>query len=349
MSKVAQIYGGIDLHRTVIQICILDSRGKILEEKRFRTKDLETGHGVVKYLTQWRQNGRFAVEAVGQNRWFVNSCLSQGLDIVVADPVKLDLKKLGKKTDRRDAREIARWLYLVDIDRCALTYYPTDAEYGVRKVLRVRHKLVSVRQQVVNQLRAMFNAYRIAVPRGVLYSPKNLNWLRQCTLQVEDLTASVRVLGSSLAVIQSSIEELDTRITALARQSEVARVWVSLPSVGPQTAITLLYELGDIRRFKSVRAVASYAGLVPKVYNSADTSHHGRLTKRGNRELRWILSEWAVRLMSQDARVREWAEPRLRRMHKNKVRMAPARRLLVGLCVAVSRGETFSLRKLLST
>ena len=92
-------------------------------------------------------------------------------------------------------------------------------------------------------------------------------------------------------------------------------------------ALTIVAELGDVSRFKNARAAASYAGLVPRVSESADKSHHGRITKRGNPELRWILSQCAVRLMAQNDVVKTWAEPLLRRMHRNKVRIA----LSVGL------------------
>jgi hypothetical protein len=76
---------------------------------------------------------------------------------------------------------------------------------------------------------------------------------------------------------------------------------------------------------------------------------HGRLTKRGNPELRWIISEWAVRLLAFDPHARAWARPRLGRMHQNKVRMALARRLLAGVYVSQSRGEEFSLERCLAS
>ena len=120
-----------------------------------------------------------------------------------------------------------------------------------------------------------------------------------------------------------------------------------MPSVGPLTATTLAVELGDLFRFRNSKAVASYAGLVPRVSNSADKSHHGRITKRGNRELRWILTQWSVRLLSFNTVAREWAKPLLLRMHRNKVRMALARRLLVGVYIMLTRGEVFSLERCL--
>ncbi len=349
MSSVANFFVGVDLHRTLIQICVLNEAGETVHEKRFRTSDFASGLEVVEFLARWRLGGRFAVEAIGLNRWFVNACQTKGLDVIVADPVKLNLKMLGRKTDRADAHEIARRLFLGDIDRCAATYYPSEDEYGARKVLRARHQLLSTRQQLVNQLRAIFNAYRVPVPRGVLYSPKNLAWLQQCTLTVEDLTATVRILAEVLSAVQIAIGKHDLRIRERSHREGCLLQLLALPSVGAQTAVTLMYELGDVRRFKNARAVASYAGLVPWVSNSADVSHHGRLTKRGNRELRWILSEWAVRLMSHHALARAWAAPKLRRMHKNKVRIALARRLLVGVYIMLCREESFTLEKCLAS
>ncbi len=120
------------------------------------------------------------------------------------------------------------------------------------------------------------------------------------------------------------------------------------PGLCTNAATTLVVELGDLQRFRNSKAVASYAGLVPRVANSADKTHHGRITKRGNRELRWILSEWAVRLLSFNATAKEWAKPLLLRMHRNKVRMALARRLLVGIYIMLTRGEVFSLERCLA-
>ncbi|HLG18350.1 MAG TPA: transposase, partial [Bdellovibrionota bacterium] len=141
---------GIDLHKSVIQVCVLDEGGEVIEEFRESIETLELGMAVVGWLTKWRDGGRLVVEAVGVNRSFVNACQEAGLGIVVADPVKLNLQMLGRKTDRRDAKELARRLYLGDIDAYATTYYPTEDEYGVRKVLRVRHHLVKVRQQITS-------------------------------------------------------------------------------------------------------------------------------------------------------------------------------------------------------
>jgi transposase len=269
------------------------------------------------------------------------------MDVLVVDPVRLDLRSTGKKTDRRDAFEIARRLWLGDLDRSARSYYPSEEEYGCRKVLRTRHRLVQIRQQLVNQVRGVLNAYRITTPRGELASKKNLDWLSKTELPGRLLQDCLRALEPALRSVQASIEALTERIKEEALKEPVGSLQANLESVGPQTALSLVRELGDVTRFTSTRAVASYVGLAPKVANSADKSHHGRITRRGNSELRWILSEWAVRLMARNPLARRWAAPRLRRMHKNKIRIALARRLLIGVYYQLRHGEVFSLERCL--
>jgi transposase len=304
--------------------------------------------GKVASLVRWKKGGRFAVEAVGVNRWFVDACRAKGLDIVVVDPARLNLRMLGRKTDRRDAREIARRLALGDIDRCARSYYPTTEEYGVRKLLRTRHKLDGIRKQVVNQVRGLLNAYKLVPPGTSLYQRRCLAWLRACSLPSEDLTFTLLRLTDLIETLQSQIAVFDRRIKDQASKDRASVALQTIPSVGPLTALTLRYELGDVHRFKNARSVACAAGLVPRVSQSADTAHHGPLTKRGNPEVRWILGQWAVRLLTRDPTVRAWAAPRLKRKHKNKVRMALARRLLVGVYFTLRTGEEFSLKRCLA-
>ncbi|MGQ0836823.1 MAG: transposase, partial [Gammaproteobacteria bacterium] len=148
--------------------------------------------------------------------------------------------------------------------------------------------------------------------------------------------------------LQQQIDGLNRHVRRLLREeSDVAVLATELPGIGAQSAATLLAELGDAKRFASSRAVAAYAGLVPRVNQSADKAHHGKMTKQGNAELRWILSQWAVRLIRTNPAVSAWVQTLRRRVHKNKARMALARRLLVGVWILRTRGESFDLRRCL--
>lgn len=248
---------GVDLHRVVMQICIRDERGEIVAEKRVRYASRDEGLAAVEWLRTFAP-ARVTVEAVGLNRWFVNACREAGLAVLVCDPRKLDLKKFGKKTDRRDARELSRRLWLGDLDRMATTYYPSDEEYGHRKLLRVRHQLVQMRQQAINPIRGLLNAYQIPAPAGVLYTIRGRERLRACRLPTREMQAAFDALVHTLDALQNQIDQLSRQIEAVAaQQPAVAAVRDVLPQIGAQSAATLVYELGDARRFRGARAVAA--------------------------------------------------------------------------------------------
>ncbi|MBC8236557.1 IS110 family transposase [bacterium] len=346
MSNVPQFFIGVDLHKIVIQICIVDKQGEIVKESRHRANNLSEGLDVVQELMPYKKNGIISVEAVGFNRWFVNALKQNDFEVIVCNPNMLNLKMSGKKTDRRDAFEIARRLMLGDIQKSAKTYYPDDDCFGKRKVIRTRHRLIEARQTITNQIRANLNAYKL--PSGLdLKTKKTRKVLWGLEWPTEDMEVVFQSLMIAFENMTESIALLDYKLEEMSLDPMVSLLREHLPSCGPVTSAVIYYELGDVTRFKNSRTVASYAGLVPRVNQSADTSHHGRLTKRGNKELRHILGEWAIRLMHSDERVVAWAEPRLKRTHKNKIRMALARRLLIGVYKMLLTGELFSMERCL--
>lgn len=345
---MVKYHGGIDLHKTVAQVCILDARGEALQERRFPLPDREAGAALVRYLNEFAPEGRFAVEALGCNRWLVNACRAQGHAIVVVHAAALGLKAMMRKTDRRDAHEIARRLYLGDLDRHARSYYPPDTEFGWRKLLRVRQRQSQRHQRTINQIRALLNAHLERPPQATLTSKRSLAWLRQLRLPTPELTFTLGVLLEDLDNLRAQIRRLDRQIATLADDPDVASLVRQLPEIGVHSAAILRYELGDVTRFTSTRQVAAYAGVVPSVSQSGEgAAHHGRITKRGNRELRWVLTQWAVRLLTRNPVARQWAQRQRRTLTRNKRRLALARRLLIGVWIMLGRGEEFSLERCL--
>jgi transposase len=342
---VERFYVGVDLHRTVIQVCVLDEGGEIVRTQRYRGAE-ERGE-CVRSIVALGKGAEVGVEAVGVNRWFVNALRENGVAVDVLDASRLGLREKGRKTDWRDALEIARTVRMKGRGY-EPTYYPSEQEYATRKLIRVRHVLVRQRLMTVNQIRSMLNAYAVEGAPTKLWTQAGLSWLEAQPWEQPGLLAAMRALGGLLRAIQEQIEKLKGEIEAVAAQDKaVASAVESLPGAAALTATTLIYELGDVARFRGPRAAAAYAGIVPRVANSGDRSHHGRLAKSGSSELRWILSQWAVRLLAYHPLARQWAEPLRRRLHGNKIRIALARRLLVGVYVTLSRGETFSLERCL--
>lgn len=71
------------------------------------------------------------------------------------------------------------------------------------------------------------------------------------------------------------------------------KILTSVPGIGDVSAMILLAEIGDIKDFSSGDKLASWLGIVPRVYQSADKLHTGSITKRGSEHARWILTQIA--------------------------------------------------------
>ena len=123
-------------------------------------------------------------------------------------------------------------MWLGASEQHARTYYPTEAEYGQRKLLRVRRKCVALRQQVINQLRGLLSAYRVFAPQTVLYTAASIAKLERVEMPTAELTCCVQTLVTVLKALQQAIEPLTQRITQCAEAPRVHTLQEQLPSVG---------------------------------------------------------------------------------------------------------------------
>jgi transposase len=89
------------------------------------------------------------------------------------------------------------------------------------------------------------------------------------------------------------VARLDGEVRRRANADPRARAVMTLPGVGPFTALVLLAEIGDITRFGSARKLASWAGLTPTVRGSDLTVRHGHISRQGSAWLRWVLNQAA--------------------------------------------------------
>ena len=147
-----------------------------------------------------------------------------------------------------------------------------------------------------------------------------------------------------IGAVQERIDRLDWEIRQRAQSGPRVKVLTQLPGIGPFTALVIVAEAGDIRRFGSARQLASWAGLTPTVRGSDRVAHYGHISKQGSVWLRWVLGEAAqtakrhpgvrTRLPAHCATAREEdrhhrhrpqaAHPRLARARRRRARRSPA-------------------------
>jgi len=124
-------------------------------------------------------------------------------------------------------------------------------------------------------------------------------------------------------------------------QDPQAQLLCTMPGIGAYSALLILSEIGDIRRFPDGRHLCSYAGLVPSVYASGGKTRLGRLTKQGSKWLRWILVECSVHAITGAPQFRSLYTRVARKHGPNTGRVAVARAMLKTIYAMLTNREAF--------
>lgn len=313
-------YIGVDLHKSFFQACAVTATG----ERRWEGRFPRTSEGVARFLARGIGAAQtIAVEASGPTWAFVDTVAPSGATVCVVDPRKTKLKAgYAAKTDRLDARRLAD---AVRRESVVSIYVPPVAIRALREVCRSRHQLVRVRTRLAQMIRALLLRCDAGEPPGTaLYGRAAQAWLAQIQLRPDAQRVLTRLTGLYRAV-HAEARAANRDVTERASADPIAQALTAMAGIGPVRALTLRAEIGDITRFHGGPALASYAGLVPRVDSSADRDYHGRITREGSPWLRWVLVEAAGQAMKQpDARGR-WARRLAVRKGKNKARVALAR------------------------
>jgi len=150
----------------------------------------------------------------------------------------------------------------------------------LRPLLRHRVALVRLRTRLRNRIHAIVADYGYDRPAGEYWSGPGRAWLARLELPAVSRELVEDDLGL-IDALQVRIDRLDWEIRQRARSDPRVAVLTQLPGIGPFTALVILAEVGDIRRFASARKLASWAGLTPTVRGSDRVAHYGHIWKGG--------------------------------------------------------------------
>jgi transposase len=196
------------------------------------------------------------------------------------------------KTNRRDARKLAE---LLRAGLLTEVRPPTPAEEAVRDLCRARDDAREDRQRCRHRLG------KLLLRRGLHYSGRNWTrghrqWLEHLAWAQDAERVVIEDYLLAIAQVEARLRELDVRLTAIA-QTDPYRApvgWLRcFRGIDTLTAILILAELHDFRRFQSPRALMAYLGLVPGEDSSGEKHRRGRITRTGNALVRRLLVETA--------------------------------------------------------
>jgi len=280
---------GLDVHKTVVEVCAIDEAGKLL----FRRRIGGTRKCLLELAQEFTREDAIALE-VTTNAWAVADLLEPFVErVVVSNPMKTKAIAEAKvKTGKVDAEVLAPLLRCDDLPG---VWVPDALTRVMRQLTSRRERLVSERTRLMNRVQSVLAGLLIVVPVKTLFSQEGQRWLAAANLPAYEQT----LIESDLRLIDAVNQEINLLEKSLQQEAwKVPRVrlLMTIPGVDYCTAITLLAALGDLSRFKDGDPAASYLGLVPSVKQSAHTCVYGPITKRGNSHARWMLTQAAQSL-----------------------------------------------------
>jgi transposase len=323
MSDSNVRYVGLDVHKRVIEACLLAADGTVLRRDR-----LAMSRGYLETFARevLRPTDRVALEAT-TNTWAVVGVLRPHVaEVVVSNPMATKAIATAKvKTDKVDACVLAQ---LLRCDYLPSVWQPDEPTQELRRLTAHRASLVGDRTRFKNRLHAVLAMRLIAPPCADLFSGEGRDWLTSVELDAEGrllLDSDLRLLGH----VEEEIAALDKLLAEKAYPDARVKLLMTLPGVNVAVALALLAAWGDIDRFAAPDEAASYLGLVPSTRQSADSCHHGPITKAGRSQARWMLIQAAHHVRNHPGPLGVFFRRLAKKKNYNVAVVAAARKLAV--------------------
>jgi len=273
--------------------------------------------------------------------WAIVAILDpQVAKVIVVSPGDTGIAQARAKTDRLDARTLARLLWAGELEP---VWAPDELTRLLRRRLARREQLVRARSRAKNEIHAVLMRCLVGKPPvSDLFGKNGRRWLKGLELPVEE-AETVEACMRHIEFLDAEIAEVERVIARYALSCSDARRLMSVPGVNVICAATFLAAVGDIGRFRTSRQLVGYLGLDPKVRQSGSSpAKGGPISKRGSGTVRWALVEAAWSVVHQPGPMRAYYQRlRARRGHQIAV-VAVARKLAVLFWCLLTREEQYA-------
>lgn len=288
------IYVGMDVHKeTVFIVGYKDNEQtpSIVIQKKNREFELR------KYFKKLQEKGELlcCYEAGPSGYSTYRMLESMSIACLVAAPGLIPRKPSERiKTDKRDADMLARNLRSGQLTG---VYIPTRADEAVREFLHVRDDYKDEQRRYKQKILSLFLRHGLVYRDGENWTGKHRLWIKKAITEMSALQKeTVQEYLGHLDYMSENLKRIDRRIEELAseqRYAEKVKRLMALKGIGTFTALSLIAEVSDFRRFAAPTQFMSYLGLVPGEHSSGQRRRQGGITKAGNSRLRRLLVESA--------------------------------------------------------
>jgi transposase len=317
---------GLDQHRAQITAEWVDTSTGEVSRSRVAPAHRES---VRRFLARF--DGReleVALEATTGWRFVVEELQRVGAGVHLAEPAETAARRGRKKrakTDRADARLLRE---LVMVGRLPESWIAPDHILDLRARVRLRHTLVDERGEWQQRIHAVLYHHGCPHHHGIgLLTGMGREWLSSLELGAtarEQVAVALQMIGA----VDAQLAPMDKELRAYARRQPGCKALMGLYGIGHLTAVTILAELGDARRFSSSREAVRYSGLDITVHQSDQRRAPGHLSRQGPPALRWALYEAAQSAHRKSSPDRDYYLQAAERLGGNRACLAVARKLL---------------------
>jgi transposase len=278
------------------------------------------------------------VEASGFWPAFAREAGPEADHLVMVHPLRCKaIASARLKNDRVDSETLA---HLSRADLLPEAWMADVATQQLRQLTRLRITLGRQRAKAKNQLQAVLHQEGFLKPVADVFGKRGRVWLAGLALSPAGrvvVDTWLKVVDQMDALIAQQTAELERLATDDAR----ARWLQTVPGIGAYSAMVILAEVGDIVRFDSKRALASYAGLTPVVRESAGKRRRGGIGHQGSGTLRWIMLQVAQGAARSSPAAKAWMAKLKKKKPVQVAKIALARKLLTAVWAMLRHGLCF--------
>jgi transposase len=330
---------GIDIGKKILEIVRKTSNGKIERFKTGTNADGETK------LINWLKSGDTVVMEAGNQAFRIAKKLKAlGYETIVLNPGEVaTIYASLRKTDKEDALKLARLAERHPREELPEVSIPTDAEEDSRRLSTEQAFWTQSSTKAKNRLHSLFTQAGFTdITKKHLSTHKNRE--EYIKLLPERYQNEAKRLVKSLLECDFNLSEIASEMTEILKQNKgYAEIAMSMPGIGPVTTLAFLSYIGDCSRFSKGQQVSYYVGLVPRVDQSGDTVHYGKIIKRGCVPIRRVIIQaaWALVKSEYGGALKQFYERLYPRIGKKKAIVAVARKMMETFYAMITNGELY--------
>jgi transposase len=328
----------LDVHLDFCEVAIVED-GELRSAGQIETKPAQ----VELFAQSLAPDDRVALEVSG-NAWEIARLIEPHVaQVLVVSPSDTGIRQARAKTDRLDARTLARLLAAGSLDG---VWMPDRQTWVMRRRLSRRSQLVWARNRSKNQIHAVLMRQLVGRPPfSDVFGVKGRKWLSELRLPLEE-SETVSAAMRQIEFLEKEIAEVERLIAGAAMESAEIKRLMSVPGVNVIVAASFMAAIGDINRFASPRKLAGYLGLDPLVRQSGvGPATHGHISKRGSVRARHALVEACWTTVRQPGPLHAFYQRiRARRGHSVAI-VAAARKLACLFWCLLTRGEDYAYQQ----